>query len=243
MNKPITIGTIFQRTYQTFAQHFDFVMVLAGSLVAFGLLMNALSSRYLTHADLLTDLLISVILSMLFYAKVAVMMHRLVILNESAYSGFWRWSGIELRFVAWLLLVVALVGGVTWWFLDLNTLLGGAPSSEGAFNGLAYLLIMLAITVLFARLAFIFPATAAGHPVRLNQLWQSSGQRPFLLYFLVIVVPILTGALLEPLPTQYLIMRLVTESVAAIVVVYEVGLLSHLYDAMRDSPPVTDTSD
>jgi magnesium-transporting ATPase (P-type) len=243
MDDRIGIGAMFQRTNQTMARHFEFVMVLAGSLVALGFLMQLLSSRYLNHINLLTEMFISLFLSVLFYAKVAVMMHRLVLLKESAYAGFWRWSGIELRFMAWLFVVVALVGGVTWLFMDLNHLLGGAKTTAGVVKEIAYWVIMLVITVLLARLAFIFPATAAGHPLRLSQLWQLAGQRFLPLYFLVIMVPILSGALLETLPTHLLFLRLVAESVAAMVLMYEVGLLSHMYDAMRHSQPVTDSDD
>ncbi len=235
MSERITIGEIFTRTNQSFSEHFGYILTLVGIFLACALslvlIISLLPAKGLNAAFIGMMLLLLVV-----YAKLAVMIHRLVILDEKSLGHVFNWSMKELRFMGWLVAAFAIVATIMYLLIRFS-IDPGSSHAGGSGMGMFVLLmfaVFIGIGVVFSRLALILPATAAEHDLSLNEARQLTSSHKFILFFLVCIVPYVTGKIFDRLPEGGILWTLVIEVISILVIIYEVGLLSHMYEALQE---------
>jgi len=103
-----------------------------------------------------------------------------------------------------------------------------------------YLALLIGLGLLFSRLAMVFPATAAGHDLTLGESFQMTRNHKFFVFFLVVLVPYITNRILQKINAESWVLMLLVEVISVLVIIYEVGLLSHAYEALHDDPEDSD---
>ncbi|MGJ8663573.1 MAG: hypothetical protein ACSHWU_07980 [Marinicella sp.] len=231
MEKHFTSSRMFKLTNTTFSLHFDYIITLAGIFLVLALSIGE-AGEYLIQNYSFTGFISICFLFVVVYAKLMVMIHRLVILGEKRLGNMFKWTAVELKFIAWVLVAIGVAGGVLY-FLIVSMDQSNAQASSGGFIVLLEILVFFAVGFLFSRLALIFPAAAAGHKLTLNESWNMSSNHKFILFLLVVLVPYFTGKIMELIPQEILIWSLIVEGIRTFVFTYEVCLLSHCYDALN----------
>ncbi len=232
MSKPINIGEIFERTNTTFQTHFSYLAALAGIFIALGYLISTVGESLIMKFEM-SALIIVMLISITVYAKLAIMVHRLVILNEKGFGYIFQWRSVELKFIGWILAIIGVLAVLM--FFTIRISLSGSPSHTGGGFGsglLVVLALMVVLGVIFSRFALIFPATAANKKLTLGDSWQLTSQHKFFMFFLAILVPYVTNRIFQKISTEQWLLVLLVEVLAVLVIIYEVGLISHAYEAL-----------
>ncbi len=230
MAEPISTGRMFELTNKTFRQNFSYITTLAIIFIGIGYLIASITNEFNHYIGDKTVFFI-MFLMLIIYAKLAIMIHRLVILNEKNLTMIFKWSVTELKFLGWILITTTVVGLLLFLILKLSF---GSPNqnSSSGFINLIFILTMIAMGIIFSRFSLIFPATAAEHDLSLNNAWNLSKNHKLLLFILVILVPYITNRIFRVIPDGQLFWNILIEALSVLIIIYEVGLLSHCYDSL-----------
>ena len=230
MKTKITSGRMFELTFQTFGLHFNYIISLAAIFIAITFFLGFWAESFNEAEPDMAGALLFMALLVAVYAKLAVMIHRLVILGEKGIGLVFSWSLKELKFIGWILMFVAAAYAVL--FVLLQLLAKMLISSGTGMMTLVTLLIIIGLGALFSRVALVFPAAAADHRSSVKHAWELSANNKLSLFFLVVVVPYITGRILDRLPDDQLIWVLLGGVISVFVLIFEVALLSHCYEAL-----------
>ena len=133
--------------------------------------------------------LIMYILLALIYAKLAIMVHRCVLLNESDLNKMFSFTSKEIKFALFLFImtllffiVVFVVGTI---FVALTVAVGGT-------NFIAMMIapiILILGLIVGSRISLIFPAIAIRRNIKISDSWSQTKGCTFSLFVLLILVP------------------------------------------------------
>ena len=234
MSEQITIGEIFERTNDTFKSHFSYLASLAGIFIALGYLISSVGEPLIFKFEV-SAFVVVMLLFITVYAKLAIMVHRLVILGERGFGYIFQWRAVEFKFIGWILAVVGVLFVLMYFAIRISV--SGTPSHTGGGLGPGVLLVlalMVVLGIIFSRFALVFPATAAAHKLSLGESWQLTSQHKFFVFFLAILVPYITNRIFQKISTEQWFFVLLVEVLSVLVIIYEVGLISHAYEALTD---------
>jgi len=234
MSGSTTISRMFELTNQTFRQHFVYILSLASIFITIGFMVTLVAAETLSN-QLETTVFFVAGLMLLIYTKLAVMIHRLVILKEKGLGLIFRWELTEFKFIGWILATIVILGLMFFFIIEVS--MDDASPTNTSSRSTAFIMIIavIVIGVIFSRLSLIFPATAAGHKFALSQAWEVSRNHTFLLFTLVILVPYVTNRIFKAIPEGQIFWSLVVEIVSVLIIIYEVGLLSHCYESLTQN--------
>ena len=184
MKTKITSGRMFELTFQTFGLHFNYIISLAAIFIAITFFLGFWAESFNETEPDMAGALLFMALLVAVYAKLAVMIHRLVILGEKGIGLVFSWSLKELKFIGWILMFVAAAYAVL--FVLLQLLAKMLISSGTGMMTLVTLLIIIGLGALFSRVALVFPAAAADHRSSVKHAWELSANNKLSLFFLVV---------------------------------------------------------
>jgi hypothetical protein len=232
MSEDTSIGRIFELTINTFKAHFDYLASLAALFVGLAFLAGMVGAA-LGMAIGPGVLYPIILLVLVIYAKLAIMVHRLVLLDEKGLQHLLQWRWVEVRFIGWILAVLLSLSAVVYLLFVIAPPMAPVAGTGGGGAGLLLLLIALVIMgIIFSRLAMVFPATAAGHRLSLGESFEMTRRHKFFVFFLVVLVPYITNRIFQKIDTESWVLMLLVELISVLVIIFEVGLLSHAYEAL-----------
>lgn len=237
MSEDSSIGRIFELSFNTFSEHFGYLATLAALFVGLafmaGLMIGYAALMFGPFAYLLIMVVVLVI-----YAKLAIMVHRLVLLQEKGLEHLLQWRWVEVKFIGWIMVVVLSVMAVIYVLFTIAPPMAPVAGTGGGGGGtvLLFLIALIIMGIVLSRLAMVFPATAAGHHLSLTESYEMTRQHKFFVFFLVVLVPYLTNRVFQKINPDSWVLMLLVELIAVLVVIFEVALLSHAYEALSQNP-------
>ena len=230
MEKEFTINSVLTKAIESISENsgFYFKLLLVFTAATFFLTFIVPENEELDLASV-----VSVILIVIINAKLAVMVHRSVILDEHDFSRLFQWGRAETEFFKLILLLtftMVVFVGLSYLIIDsLN--IDGSPS-VGPAIAIVFLIIGVYLGIVFSRISIVFPAAATGNKISLKQAWNASLGSTGTLFFLLIIVPNLTNKLLSKVPETNLALILLGVVLSILFVIFEVSILSHCYDGL-----------
>ena len=191
-----------------------------------------------------------VALSLLLFAKFAVICHRLVLVDFNAGSRLilpFSWSERETRFVRSMIIVYAItsIGSIIISMVPLALVAQSLPEAQRnnpiALFPFAVLLAGIPAIYLLARMSLVFPATAVDAQAGLAWAWNKSRGNGIRLAIIVGLIPWISAAL------EYYLTRLIQGTIAAlfsnlvnyVLIVIEITALSLAYRELVQQEPVS----
>ncbi len=236
MAEKINSLTIHKLAERTFVENLKPFLYFAGLFMALSLLLELIFGPESEHIGY-------ELLSYLLYAKLAVLVHRTVLLNEQGiiYAFKWGWPEIIYFLAIIALMIVGMIGValVTYLFLLLS------PTASDSGAGLTALSIVFFIGIFIlagyygARIALVFPSIAIGQSFTLPDIWNKTKPYTLTVFWLIILFPILAQLVpaviyFLPLP-EWLLIALIL-AMYAVIVIYCITLLSHCYHEIMGKP-------
>ncbi|WP_223788167.1 hypothetical protein [Marinicella meishanensis] len=240
MSEPISIGRIFELTNNTFKDHFGYLAGLAALFIGLAFVVGLLGG-YLALLFGPALFFVIMVLMLIVYAKLAIMVHRLVLLDEKGLEHLLQWRLVEVQFIGWIVAVLLSLAAVIFVLFKIAPPMAPAAGVGGGSAVWLFLLALIIMGIVFSRLAMVFPATAAGHRLSLSESFEMTRHHKFFVFFLVVLVPYITNRIFQQINTESLALMLLVELISVLVIIFEVALLSHAYEALRggadDEPP------
>lgn len=191
-----------------------------------------------------------VAISLLLFAKFAVICHRLVLVDFNAGSRLilpFSWSERETRFVRSMIIVYAItsIGSIIISMVPLALVAQSLPEAQRnnpiALFPFAVLLAGIPAIYLLARMSLVFPATAVDAQAGLAWAWNKSRGNGIRLAIIVGLIPWISAAL------EYYLTRLIQGTIAAlfsnlvnyVLIVIEITALSLAYRELVQQEPVS----
>lgn len=235
MANKINSLTIHKLAERTFVENLKPFLYFAGLFMALSLLIELIFGPE-------ADGLLPNVIGYLLYAKLAVLVHRTVLLNEKGimYAFKWGWPEIiyMLGILAILIVVMVGVGLVTYLFL----LISPTSLDSGGLTALSivfYIGIFILAAYYGARVALVFPSIAIGQSFTLPEIWHKTKPHTLTVFWLVILFPVLAQlvpAAVFLLPFPEWLLGVLVLAMYAVIVIYCVTLLSHCYQKIMGEP-------
>ena len=236
MAEKINSLTIHKLAERTFVENLKPFLYFAGLFMALSLLLELIFGSESEH-------IVYELLSYLLYAKLAVLVHRTVLLNEQGiiYSFKWGWPEIIYFLAIIALMIVGMIGValVTYLFLLLSPTASDSGAGLTALSIVFFIGIFLLAGYYGARIALIFPSIAIGQSFTLPEIWHKSKPHTLTLFWLIIVFPVLANvvpAAVSLLPFPEWLLGVLVLAMYAIIVIYCITLLSHCYHEIMGEP-------
>jgi len=206
-------------TYMSLAAVFIIVIFLLGYFVA--------TSSFQTSQAILFMVLMAFV-----YAKLAVAVHRSVLLSNQSLGKLLSFKSADVKFfVAMLAVFISIL--VLFWLFTMVFVQSGLIDLKGSGSAglltILMLIMFIFVGVIGARLALIFPAIAINDVIEFNQIWLQTRNHKAKLFFLIIVIPYISSRLMDLIPEDSLFLSIVGAIVSVLVVMFEVVILSHCY--------------
>jgi hypothetical protein len=225
MDKKFTTETILAKSFQSFRLHFAYFSILTLIFLALILLTSFALAPLLLTSQL--TIFLYVLLLVAIYARLAVMVHRAVLMNDKSVAKFFSWSIHDTKFLIWAMTI-----SITFMaFLFLVIFPFAKSGNPGVFT-VIMLVVIIGLGLVFSKICLIFPSIAVGHNISLKQAWETSKGHVGSLFFLVIVLPYIINKLLSKIPETDLVIEIILMLVNVLIVIFEVTLLSHCYEAL-----------
>lgn len=236
MDNKINSLTIHKLAERTLIENLKPFLYFAGLFMALSLLLELIFGSESEH-------IVYELLSYLLYAKLAVLVHRTVLLNEQGiiYAFKWGWPEIiyMLAMIAVVIAIVAFTAVVTMILLAISPS-GSAPISNPEIITVVFFVLVFAILAFFgARLALVFPSIAIGQAFTLTEIWRKTKPYTLTLLWLFIIFPILAQvvpAVTFFLPLPEWVLNILAQPLYALIVIYCITLLSHCYHEIIGEP-------
>ncbi|MFV0542279.1 MAG: hypothetical protein ACK5L8_01195 [Marinicella pacifica] len=229
MQNKSTASDILELSAKSFKNNFSTYMSLAAifiiAIFLLGFLM-ATSGVQAFQAILFMGLLGFV------YAKLAVAVHRSVLLSDQSLGELLRFKSADVKFfLAMLVVFVSLF--VVFWLFTMVFVQSGLIILEGSGSAglltILLLIVFIVVGVIGARLALVFPAIAINDDIDFSQIWQKTHNHKAKLFFLIIVIPYISSRLMDLISEDSLFLSILGAVVSVLVVMFEVVILSHCY--------------
>lgn len=229
----VNSSTVLSLSWQSFSKNFAFfvlagmLFLIATSLLGYFALNNAIHSGFWSTIPWL-------LVSTLLYAKLAVVVHRCVLLKENQISDIFTFRSEDFTFFfAVCGAALALLFFFYLMSIVLLFLLDGLSSIYIAMS-----IIMIVIGIIASRVAMIFPSIAVKNGDNLAEVWEAGINHRWMLFFLIALIPILTGHLIELIPVNSILALILVNGIGQLVLMFEVVILSHAFDLlMRQAEP------
>lgn len=166
------------------------------------------------------------------YAKLAVAVHRSVLLDKQSMGELLSFKSADIKFFAAMLLVFIGIVVLVWLFTMVfvqSGLINLRGSGSAGLLTILMLTMFIIVGVIGARLALIFPAIAINDDINFNQIWQQTRNHKARLFFLIIALPYISSRLLDLIPDNSIFLSIIGAVVSVVVVMFEVVILSHCY--------------
>lgn len=202
----------------------------------FGLAIFIVSYLMLRAGDTSAFVLFYPFLMVAIYAKLAVLVHRCILMDEKGFKNVLKWRSEEALFMLAIFGVIILALFLSWILINVFIMAGDFGRSDqsevSSASQLFVFVIYIVVAVVASRLALIFPGLAIGNRVNLNEIWQKTKNHKWLLFFLIIVFPIMTSFILDFFPANNLLMVFISGILTLMLVMFEVVILSHCYSEL-----------
>lgn len=236
MADKINALTIHKLAERTFVENLKPFLYFAGLFMALSLLLELIFGLESEH-------IVYELLSYLLYAKLAVLVHRTVLLNEKDVIHVFKWGLPEIIYmlvmIAVIIAIVAFTAVITMILLAISPS-GSVPISNPEIITVVFFVLLFAILAYFgARLALVFPSIAIGQAFTLTEIWQKTKPYTLTLLWLFIIFPILAQvvpAVIFLLPLPEWVLNILAQPVYALIVIYCITLLSHCYHEIVGGP-------
>ena len=236
MAKKINSLTIHKLAERTFVENIKPFLYFAGLFMALSLLLELIFGLESEH-------IVYELLSYLLYAKLAVLVHRTVLLNEKDVMHAFKWGWPEiiymLAMIAVIITIVAFTAVITMFLLAISPS-GSVPiSSPEIITVVLYVLIFGLFAYIGARIALVFPSIAIGQSFTFTEIWHKTKPHTLTLFWLIIIFPILANvvpAAVFLLPFPEWLLGILVLAIYAIIVIYCITLLSHCYHEIMGEP-------
>jgi hypothetical protein len=166
---------------------------------------------------------------MLMHAKLAIMVHRTVLLQESELSKMFSWTMKELKFA---LIAVGLYIGVFMTIGILSAFVIPLTVDIEKTNYLSLMFIPIFIVlglIVVSRVSLVFPAIAIKKNMKLADSWRRTKGYTFSLFVLLILIPLLSNLIHYNLTGDSAILSVVFSFISIFVLIFEVTILSHCF--------------
>jgi len=236
MAEKINSLSIHKLAERTFFDNLKPFLFFAGLFMALSLLLELIFGPKSEHIGY-------ELLSYLLYAKLAVLVHRTVLLNEKDVIHVFKWGYPEiiymLAIIAVIIAIVAFTAVITMLLLAISPS-GSVPiSNPEIISVVFYVLVFGLLAFLGARIALVFPSIAIGQAFTLREIWQKTKPYTLTVFWLVIIFPILANvvpAVIFFLPFPEWVLNILAQPVYALIVIYCITLLSHCYQEIMGEP-------
>ena len=225
MHKKFTTESILSKSFHSFKQNIGYFSLLTLIFLSLIFLTSIALVPLLIKSQI--TLIFYVLLLVAIYARLAVMIHRAIIMNEKSLSKIFSWSMHDTKFMLWAMGVSLTLMGVL--FLIIYPFISAGNS--GALL-LFILVFFVGLGIIFARISLIFPSVAIGKDISINESWQNSKGHVGSLFFLVVFLPYMINKLINKIPDASLFLELILMLISVLIVIFEVTLLSHCYEAL-----------
>ena len=245
MEKEFTIGLIINNAFLSIEKYFKYYASLTIIMVVLNFGIYYALDKIIETGGENTSIfasLFALLLVLIAYIKMAIMIHRSVLLEESNLSKIFSWSVIEFKFIGWGIGLYILV------FAPIGILLAYiAPifhegKSSSTFLAIITPVLVIIALVIFSRLSLIFPATAMGKKATLADTWALSKSNKWLLFVLLVLVPALTNKIISLIPEEgwWLPLNLL---VTVVFVIFEITILSHCFHRLMENYQAANNED
>lgn len=236
MPKEINTLTIHKLAERTFVENLKPFLFFAGLFMALSLFLDLIFGPESEH-------FVYELLSYLLYAKLAVLVHRTVLLNEKDVIHAFKWGFPEVIYMLAMIAVAIAIAA----FIAVTTmfLLMISPSGSISFSNLEIISVVIFVVLLGliaylgARIALIFPSIAIGEYQGISEIWHKTKPYTLTVFWLVILFPILAQlipAAVFLLPFPEWLLGVLVLAMYAVIVIYCVTLLSHCYQEIMGEP-------
>jgi hypothetical protein len=233
MDKKISIGSIIGDAYASIMNNSRYFSTLAVIFISIQLILNYLILKNNTGTSILIT--VAGLISMLVYVKLAVMIHRSILLNEYNLNKLIQFSSIEFKFIGWAVVIYLML------FAPLGILMAFLIPFITASNDEFYLVGVFAIVgfaiVLFisSQLALLFPNVAISKQMSLADAWKLTRNNRITLFLLIMVIPSVFKILVSFMSTNHGIWYFISSIISVIIVIFEVSILSHCYQFLTQN--------
>jgi hypothetical protein len=239
MDKKFTTDQILKEAFTSFKENSKYFLIL-GSIYA----VLLLSLVYVFEPHKPEETFKSLIMSILFlliHAKLAIMVHRSVLLKESDLNKIFSWTTKELKFI---LIVIGLYLGV---FVTIGILsaflIPFAVNVEKLYYfSLMFIPVLIIIgLIIVSRVSLVFPAIAIRRNIKLSDSWSQTKGHTFSLFVLLVLVPFLSSLLQNKLAGDSVVLTAVFSFISVFVLIFEVTILSHCFIAFFGENKIPET--
>ncbi len=175
--------SVVAKAWESFSQNFGFYIAAGLSFFGVAVLMVMLMIHVFTPSGNF-GLIIWGLLFALLYAKLAVVIHRCILLGENQFKDMLSFKPEDFKFfLAMMGFFLVLMFGVF-----LIGIFGSLFSGGGKMSVIVLAFIpMLILGVVASRLVMIFPSLAVSNGDSLGDVWDAGQNHKWMLFFLVIV--------------------------------------------------------
>lgn len=235
MDNKINSLTIHKLTERTLIENLKPFLFFGGLFVALSLLVVIVFGP--EEDGLLVNLIESLI-----YAKLAVLVHRTVLLKEKDVIHAFKWGLPEIIYMLSMVAVMIAITLIVFVTTSLFLIISPTGSVSGGMS-VVTIVFFSAIALLAgyfgSRIALAFPSIAIGQSFTLSEIWHKSKPHTMTLFWLIIVFPILANvvpAAVFLLPFPEWLLGVLILAMYAIIVIYCITLLSHCYHEIMGEP-------
>jgi hypothetical protein len=236
MDIKFTTDMILKEAITSFKENSKYFLILGfiytGLTFAIDYFVNP--AKFIGHSsglEIFMVFLIMYILLALINAKLAIMVHRSVLLQESNLNKMFSWTTKELKF-ALVLFGVTLLFFIT--IFVISFIVGAITAIVGKNNYIAIMIVPIILIlglIIGSRISLIFPAIAIRRSLKLADSWNQTKGYTFSLFVLLILVPFLTSLLQNKLASDSMVLTAVLSLISVFVVIFQVTVLSHCFVA------------
>lgn len=229
MKKKDVAAEILQLSFKSFKSNLLIFLLLAVLFIVAIFILEYLVSN--TDLGELASIVFAMVL-VLIYAKLAVAVHRSVLLGNQSIKDLLTFKWADLKFFMGILAVFAIVMLLFWLFITIFVQTGLINPKEKGSTGLITLLMYIVIGVIGARLALLFPAIAINNQINLIKTWLSTRKQKTTLFFLIVLFPLMFSTIVNKIPEDTVYWLIFGSVVSVLVVMFEVVILSHCYSEL-----------
>ena len=240
MDKKFTSGLVFNDAFLSIKENYKYFSLLALIFISLIFVVGLISAY--GSEDSIFMAFLAVITLVMVLVKLAIMIHRSILLKEFNLGNIFSWSAIELKFIAWGMGIYLLVGGFIGGFLAFIFPQYSDGNEPSAIMVILMVVLSIVVAIIISRLSLIFPGVAVGEKMTLSRAWQASKGKVGSLFFLIIVFPFITNKILDKFPEDGELWVLLSTVISVFLVIFEVAIVSHCYHRLIGVES-TETSD
>jgi hypothetical protein len=235
MDKKISISSILGDAYTSIMDNLRYFSILAAIFISVLLTINYFTPEINPNKTLV--IFVMGLISMLVYVKLAIMIHRSILLKEYNLLKLVQWSSIELKYIGWAIgiyLMLFIPMGIIMAFL--------IPLLANLNDGLSYagiITIFGVVLMLFvsAQLAVLFPNVAISKQMSLADAWELTKNNRVTLFLLIMLIPSAFKILISFIAgnSNHGLWYFISLIISVFIIIFEISILSHCYQRLMQN--------